>query len=140
MASSRRERRIMPEFSDENRPQAGERRHHSRRAGTAVVHLIRECDPGRKQIPAKLLELSVAGIGLISSAPIESNEQIRVCLKNEIQRVSKEVRGTVRWTSPTTEGEFRVGIALSVRLSPNDLISLTRVATMSQAGPTKIWV
>lgn len=126
--------------SAENLPATGNRRQHRRHRGKAVVHVVRERDFVRTRIPAKLLELSVAGIGLVSSARIEMNEQVRVCLQNDIQRIKQEVRGVVRWMSPTTEGEFRVGIELSARLSPNDLLSLTRVGTTSETGAARIWM
>jgi hypothetical protein len=131
---------LLPQTSGANQPETGNRRKHRRNLGKAVVHVVRDRDFSRTRIPAKLLELSVAGIGLVSSARIETNEQVRVCLQNDIQRIKKEVRGVVRWMSPTAEGEFRVGIELCVRLSPHDLMSLTRVATSSELGTSKIWM
>jgi hypothetical protein len=131
---------VPPQASGESQPETADRRKNRRRPGKAVVHVVRERDFARKRIPAKLLELSVAGIGLISSAQIETNEQISISLQNEVQRIKKEVRGVVRWMSPTPDGEFRLGVALSVRLSPNDLQSLTRVGIASEAGAAKIWM
>jgi hypothetical protein len=131
---------LLPQTSGVNRPETGNRRKHRRHPGKAVVHIVRERDFGRTRIPAKLLELSVAGIGLVSAARFETNEQVRVCLQNDIQRITKDVRGVVRWISPTTDEKFRVGIELCVRLSPHDLMSLTRVTTSSELGTSKIWM
>lgn len=131
---------LIPQVSDENQTESGNRRKNRRRPGKAVVHIVREREFARTRIPAKLLDISVAGIGLVTSARFEMNEQVYVCLQNEIQRIKKETRGVVRWMSPTTDGEFRVGVQLSVRLSPNDLLSLTRVGTTSETGAPKIWM
>lgn len=124
--------------SGEIQLETGDRRKNRRRTGKAVVHVVRERDFARTRIPAKLLELSIAGIGLMSSARIETNEQVYISLQNEVQRIKKEIRGVVRWMSPTPDGEFRIGVALSVRLSPNDLLSLTRVGVTSELGPAKV--
>ncbi len=120
--------------------QTDDRRTHRRKAGKAVVHIARERDPARQRFPASLLNISIGGIGLVTSVRIEPNEQVRVSLKNEIQRISKEVRGTVRWMSPAGENEFRLGIELSPRMSPNDLMSLTRVVANFGTGTEKVWM
>lgn len=124
----------------ENQPVTGNRRKHRRYPGKAVVHVVRERDSARTRLPAKVLEISVAGIGLVSAARFEVGEQVRVCLQNDVQRFAKEVRGVVRWMAPMTEGEFRLGIELIARLSANDLLSLTRVGGTSETGTAKIWV
>jgi|SRR5579872_2255937 len=130
----------IPQASGGNFPETGNRRRHPRHPGRAVVHIVRECDPARTPIPAKVLEISVAGIGLICAAPIATNEQIRVCMKNDIQRFAKDIRGTVRWVSPTPEGEYRFGVEFGVQLSANDLMSVTRTGATSQLGAAKVWM
>lgn len=120
--------------------EAEDRRTHRRRAGKAVVHIARERDPARQRFPANLLNISVGGIGLATAVQMELNDQVRISLRNEIQRISMEVRGTVRWMSPAAEGEFRLGIELNPRMSPNDLMSLTRVGSNFGTGAGKIWM
>jgi hypothetical protein len=130
----------VPQVAVANESETSNRRNHRRHAGKAVVHVIRERDPARTRSPAKLLDLSIAGIGLLTAVQIEVNDQVRVRLQNDIQRISKEVRGTVRWMAPTAEGEFRLGIELSPRLSANDLMALTRVGKNFGTGTGKVWM
>ena len=54
----------------------------------AVVQVARECDPGRKRFPAKLLNISIAGISLVTAVRIEPNEQVRVDLQHDITRAA----------------------------------------------------
>lgn len=131
---------VITQADTANQSENDDRRNHRRRAGKAVVHVARERDPGRKRFPAQLLNISIAGIGLATAERIEPNEQVRIALQNDIQRISKEVRGIVRWMSPMADGEFRLGIELSPRLSPNDLQSLTRVGAAFGTGTGKIWM
>lgn len=131
---------VVPQVAVANESETGNRRSHRRQPGKAVVHVIRESDPRRTRHPAKLLDISVAGIGLITAVQIEAKDQVRVTLQNDIQRISKEVRGTVRWMAPTADGEFRLGIALSPRLSVNDHMALTRVGANFGTGTGKVWM
>ncbi len=124
-----------------NQSEIDDRRNHRRHAGKAIVHVIRERDPGRTRVPAKLMDISIAGIGLVTAVRIEVKDQVRVALQNEIHlHLEGSSRHTVRWMAPTAEGEFRLGIELSPRLSANELLALTRVGTNFGTGTGKVWM
>lgn len=85
------------------------------RSGAVVV---RDTDKMRSGIEATLHDLSTAGLGILITTSLETNEQVKVRLENTIQRFEKEVRGAVRHCTPNVDGRYYVGIELFTRLTP----------------------
>ena len=87
----------------------------------------------------KLIDISIAGLGLLTSAPIALEERVRIRLQHDIRRFVKEVRGVVRWTQLTDAGKFRLGIVLHSRLSSLDIQLLNQLGAGGESGQ-KVWV
>lgn len=86
--------------------------------------IILENDPMRWGKPAKIYDLSTGRIGLQSEFEPELNEMLKVRLKNDIQKIERQVRGIVREVTPVDDGLFRIQIELFARLTPLDVLLL----------------
>jgi hypothetical protein len=106
----------------------------------AAAVVTRESDVMRSGIEGKLKDVSLGGVGVLLQTPPEVNETVHLILRNDIQKIQKETRGTVRHVTPHGQGVYHVGIELFNRLTPLE-VSLLRMGLSheSQAeGPT--WV
>jgi hypothetical protein len=128
-----------PEGDREAGPIVGERRKYQRHFGNAVVRIFRENDPRRIAVPVRLVDLSIAGLGILSPESFATDERLKIQLRNDVRRFSKEVHGGVRWCQKTDEGQFRVGIALSLRFTSLDLQLLKQVGLTGDSGQ-KVWM
>lgn len=120
-------------------PPEGDRRQHQRHRGKAKVVVLREGDNWRTNLPVELIDISIAGLGLLTSAPIALDERVRIRLQHDIRRFIKEVRGVVRWTQLTDTGKLRLGIVLHSRLSSLDIQLLKQLDAGGESGQ-KVWV
>ena len=80
---------------------------------------------------------------LVSDANTEAlkvGEQIKVRLRNDVQRFATELRGAVRQQEPTEDAKFLVGIELFSRLMPLDVMMLRRAGINDVTYVGKIWV
>jgi len=107
-----------------------ERRFMIRYPSNSDVTLLRDSDKMRTGVDAKLENVSVTGIGILTPISLEINEHLKLRLRNEIQRFDKVVRGTVRHCTVVGEKEYLVGIELIVRLTPLEVSFLK----MGQSG------
>ncbi len=123
----------------EDGPLTGERRKYQRHSGNAVVRVFRENDPRRLAVPVVLVDLSITGLGIVSPEPFATDERLKIQLRNDVRRFSKEVHGAVRWSLPADDGKFRVGIALSLRFTAVDMQLLKQVGLTGESGH-KVWM
>ena len=80
--------------------------------------VIRDTDHMRSGIEAALKNVSLTGLGLMMQEPLNLNEQIKIRVRNEIQRVQKEIRGIVRHVTAREDAGWYVGVELYSRLTP----------------------
>lgn len=118
---------------------ADDRRRHQRHPGRALAEVVRESDPLRHVLRVELLDVSATGVGVLTGTAFKHDEQVRVRLRNVVQRFLKEVRGVVRWSTPTPDGKFRVGIEMVCPFSAVDMQMLRRAGIASK-GEAPTWV
>ena len=119
---------------------AKERRILVRYPCSAGAIIIRETDFMRLGIDARVRNVSLGGLGIDAEEPLELNEQVKIQLRNDIQRFEKEVRGIVRHVTYLEEGVIRIGIELLLRLTPLE-VSMLRMGIKSEDGKeTTRWV
>ena len=111
----------MVRSNSRKKPQAAaapQRRFMLRYPSSSGALVIRETDHMRTGIEAALKNVSLTGLGLMMQEPLSLNEQIKVRVRNEIQRVQKEVRGIVRHVTPRDDVGWYIGVELYSRLTP----------------------
>ena len=107
---------------------------------SAGALIIRESDFMRLGIDARVRNVSLGGLGLEAEEPLELNEQVKIQLRNDVQRFEKEVRGIVRHVTWLENGVIRIGIELLLRLTPLE-VSMLRMGIKSEDGKdTTQWV
>jgi c-di-GMP-binding flagellar brake protein YcgR len=117
-----------------------DRRRHTRHAGRALAEVVRDSDPLRHVLRVELLDVSMSGVGLLIGTKLKNDERIRVRLRNVVQRFLKEVRGIVRWSIPTENGKYRVGIELLVPFTAVDMQMLKRAGIGTNSDKSNLWV
>jgi len=120
-------------------PVVGERRKHQRHPGNALVRLIRELDTRRTSLPVELVDISITGLGILATESFAPEERVKIRLRNDIRRFSKEAHGIVRWCRQMETGKFRVGIELNSRFSSLDMQLLKQVGSSGESGH-KVWI
>lgn len=118
-----------------------ERRKHRRLPARASAEFHREKDARRVAVAAEVANISMGGVGLVVSQKLEHGEQLKIRLRNEVQRYSKEVRGIVRWVQPGLNGKYQIGVELLAQLTSLDLQVLARqgqAVCLSESG--KVWL
>ena len=118
---------------------AKERRCLVRYPSNAGAVIIRETDFMRLGTDARVRNVSLGGLGLDSEEPLELNEQVKIQLRNDIQRFQKEVRGVVRHVTYMEDGVVRIGIELMLRLTPLE-VGLLRMGIKPEGEPASQWV
>lgn len=107
-------------------------------SSTAV--LIRESDRMRIGIDAVVLEASTGFLSLYTVGQFAVDEQVKIRLKNVVQRFEKETRGLVRKIAANADGSTILGIELLSRLSALE-VSLVKMGIASpQADSGSRWV
>lgn len=101
-----------------------ERRYMIRYPAKASTLIIREDDAMRIGIGGELKNISYGGLGILTSEPLEPGEQVKIELVNEIQRFRKLTRGTVRHATLLGPEVYLVGIELTLRLAPLEIMLL----------------
>ena len=121
-------------------PPKKERRILVRYPSSAGAVIIRETDFMRLGLDARVRNVSLGGLGIDSDEPLELNEQVKIHIRNDIQRFQKEVRGVVRHVTYLENGVIRIGIELLLRLTPLE-VSMLRMGIKSEDGKQKTqWV
>jgi hypothetical protein len=115
-------------------------RYRLRHLGRAETVILRDSDVMRIGLRVGLQTICASALGIISPVALKVGEQIKVRLRNDVQRFATELRGAVRQEDPTGNGKFLVGIELFSRLMPLDVMMLRRVGINDVTYAGKIWV
>ena len=117
---------------------AEERRKHARHPSNAIVEIIRQDDSRRISLPVEVVDVSAAGIGLVTVEPFAPDDRVKVRIRNDVRKFCTEAHGLIRWAQLTPEGEYRIGIELNTRFSALDMQLLKQ---LGGGGPQdKVWV
>lgn len=128
-------------ITPENEAGHGTERHtRLRHLGQAETIVLRDADVMRLGLGVRLYTIKSSSLSIISPVPLRLGEQVKIKLRNDVQRFATELRGVARRLAPTADEKFLVGIELFSRLMPLDVMMLRRagVADVQYAG--KIWV
>lgn len=126
----------MPDERDPKDAQP-ERRLMVRYPAKASTFVIRETDMMRSGLEAQLKDVSAGGLGVTMRVHLEPNEQIKLTLTNEVQRITKDTRGVVRHVTQQDDGTYYVGIELRARLTPLEVMLLRMgIPKEPEAGDT----
>jgi hypothetical protein len=107
---------------------------------SSTARLIRETDRMRTGIDAVVLEASTGSLSLYTQGQFAVDEQVKIRLKNVVQRFEKETRGLVRNIGAHPDGSTVLGIELLSRLSALE-VSLVKMGIASpQADSGSKWV
>src|SRR5262245_17614892 len=116
---------VSPSVHEEvSRPRVADRHIRLRHLGRAEAVILRDCDTMRIGLRADLHTVNASALGIISLVPLTVGEQIKVRLRNEVQRFAVELRGAVRRLEPTEDGRYLVAIELYTRLMPLEVMML----------------
>ena len=126
-----------PERKDKPRP---ERRVMVRYVGKAETLVVRDSDTMRFGLHAELRDISVTGLGIVMQTSLDVNEQVKLTLTNEIQRVKKEARGTVRHVTSLEDGSYQIGIELTARLTPMEVSLLKMAIPRDETTGEQLWL
>jgi hypothetical protein len=107
-------------------------------SSTAV--LVREADRMRTGIEAALLEVATGLLTLRTQGSFAIEEQVKIRLRNIVQRFEKEARGAVRKTESGEDGSTIVEIELLTRLSALEVSLLKMGIPSPQSGSGSKWV
>jgi len=111
-----------------------------RHLGRAETVILRDSDVMRIGLRVGLQTVCASALGIISPVAFREGEQIKIRLRNEVQRFATEMRGAVRNQEPTGDGKFFIGIELYSRLMPLDVMMLRRAGIHDVTYVGKIWV
>ena len=119
---------------------AEERRRYARYPARGAVTLFRNSDKMRLGLATELWDAAVEGISIISPTALPVGEMLQMTLRNDLQRFAKNLRGQVRWCEPRTDGKFRIGIELLLRLSGGEIALVKRVGVGSETSGSPFWM
>lgn len=117
-----------------------ERGNRLRHLGRAETIILRDCDAMRIGLRVGLQAICASALGIVSPVPLRVGEQIKIRLRNDVQRFVTELRGAVRRLEATNDGNYRAGIELYSRLMPLDVMMLRRAGIHDGTYTGKIWV
>jgi hypothetical protein len=107
---------------------------------SSTARLIRQSDRMRTGIDAVVFDVSTAYLSLYTQGQFVVEEQVKVRLKNVVQRFEKETRGLVRKIDANADGSTVLGIELLSRLSALE-VSLVKMGIASpEADSGSKWV
>jgi hypothetical protein len=107
---------------------------------SSTALLIRESDRMRTGIDAVVLEAATGSLSLYTLGQFAIDEQVKVRLKNIVQRFEKETRGLVRKIDTNADGSTVLAIELLSRLSALE-VSLVKMGVPSpEADSGSKWV
>ena len=91
-------------------------------------------------IDAAVLDVSTGLLSRSTTGSFAVDEQVKIRLKNVIQRFEEEARGLVRLAEPDQDGSTRLSIELLTRLSALEVSLVKMGIPPAGAGPTSRWV
>jgi len=107
-------------------------------SSTAVV--IREADRMRTGIEAAVLDVETGMLTLLTYGQFTVDEQIKIRLKNVVQRFEKLTRGLVRKATAGETGVTTLNVELLSRLSALEVSLVKMGIASSEEGSTSKWV
>jgi hypothetical protein len=111
-----------------------------RHLGKAETLIIRDTDTMRIGLRVRLESIRAAELEVVSPVALRINEQVKINLRNDVQRITAELRGAVRWLEPRDDGSFLIELGLFTRLMPLDVMALRRAGATDVTLIEKIWV
>lgn len=117
-----------------------ERRMRLRHLGKAETLIMRDTDTMRAGLQVRLESIRAAELEVISSVALRINEQVKIRLRNDVQRITAELRGAVRRIEPRDDGSVLIELGLFTRLMPLDVMALRRAGATDVTLIEKIWV
>jgi hypothetical protein len=121
-------------------PRPSERRLRLRHLGKAETLILRDSDTMRAGLGVRLETIRAASLVVISPIPLRLNEQVKIRLRNDVQRITAELRGAVRWFETRDDGGYSIEFELFTRLMPLDVMALRRAGVTDILHGEKIWV
>ncbi len=107
-------------------------------SSTALI--VRESDKMRTGTDAAVLDISMSSLLLSTRGPFAVDEQIKIRLRNIVQRFEKEARGVVRTVDANADGSTILTLELLTRLSALEVSLLKMGIATGQAGSGSRWV
>jgi len=99
--------------------------------------ILRDTDVLRHGLPGHLEQVELGELVIALDEELPLREQIKIIVKNEVQRLEREVRGIVLDCTPgEQDAGFRVSIELYTRLTPLD-VSMLRQGMKSESQPSQ---
>ncbi len=89
---------------------------------------------------AAVLDISMSSLLLSTRGPFTVDEQIKIRLRNVVQRFEKEARGVVRKVDANADGSTTLTLELLTRLSALEVSLLKMGIATGQAGSGSRWV
>jgi hypothetical protein len=129
-----------PELEDRQRQQPSRPVVRLKHLGKAETVVLRDDDTMRAGLCVRLETIRAGTLEVVSPIPLRTNEQVKIRLRNEIQRITADLRGAVRWFRPREDGSYLVEFELFTRLMPLDVMALRRAGVTDVLLPDKIWV
>jgi hypothetical protein len=116
------------------------RRRNVRLQSKSRVVVIRDTDAMRTGVHGSLLDVSCEDLGFVIDVPLEMGEQVKIRVRNDVQRFEKEVRGVVRRIRGDEYAGYSTGVELRCRLTPLDVSMLRSGLIGVGADGESVWV
>lgn len=105
----------------------------ARKRGT-VAQIVLESDMMRSGSDALLLDISTGFLTLRSPGKFAPDDQIKIRLRNDVQRCQKETRGTIRTVDTSEDGSSTFVVELFTRLTPLEVSMLKMGVGLPDVG------
>jgi DNA phosphorothioation-dependent restriction protein DptG len=107
---------------------------------SSTAMIVRESDKMRTGTDAAVLDISMSSLLLSTRGPFAVDEQIKLRLRNIVQRFEKEARGVVRKVDVNADGSITLTLELLTRLSALEVSLLKMGIPTGEAGSGSKWV
>jgi len=107
---------------------------------SSTAMIVRESDKMRTGTDAAVLDISMSSLLLSTRGPFTVDEQIKIRLRNVVQRFEKEARGVVRKVDANADGSTTLTLELLTRLSALEVSLVKMGIATGQDGSGSRWV
>ena len=104
------------------------------------AQVFRENDLMRLTIDARVLDITAGTMSLRVTAALQVADQIKIRLRNIVQRLEKEVRGRVCAVEPREDESFDLAVDLLTRLTPLEVSTLKMGILPPDADASPKWI